>query len=139
MQNNNISPFSPNVFSPGQFSQHSQSGYQQYYQQPQPIVDFDELVGNDIIKIDGVQNAVESSGTTGEDPVILRTFDGDASTSLLDRTPPQYKSTGPINLVRSRKTSEGFFESDARLLRCLTCCKVSDYKPYFDITTDLVA
>jgi len=88
VQNNNISPFSPNVFSPGQFSQHSQSGYQQYYQQPQPIVDFDELVGNDIIKIDGVQNAVESSGTTGEDPVILRTFDGDASTSLLDRTPP---------------------------------------------------
>ena len=84
-----------------------------------------------------MQNAVESSGTTGEDQVVLRTFD-DASSSLLDRTPPQYKNTGPINLVRSRKTSKGFFESDARLLRCLVCCSVADYKPYFDVTTGLV-
>jgi len=100
-----------------------------------PVIDFNDFANNDLIKIDGTQNAIESSGS-GE-VVTLRTFD-DVSSSLLNKTPPQYKDAGPINLVRSRKTSEGFFESDAKCLKCLTCCQVSDYKPYFDVTTDLV-
>jgi hypothetical protein len=136
VQNNNLSPFSPNVFSPGQFSQNSHHGYSQQYQQPIPVIDFNDFASNDLIKIDGTTNAIESSGTSGE-AVVLRTFD-DASSSLLNRTPPQYRGAGPINLVRSRKTSEGFFESDAKCLKCLSCCQVSDYKPYFDVTTDLV-
>lgn len=126
----NVSPFSPNVFSPGQFSQ--LQGYQNQKSQD-AVSPFDDF-GNDMIKIDGTTHGIDSSGNTGED-IALRTFD-DASALIPPRQSP--KRAGPINLVRNRQTSQGFFKSESRLLACFSCCKVVDGQKYFDVTTELV-
>jgi hypothetical protein len=40
--------------------------------------------------------------------------------------------------VRGARKADGFFESDSRLVKCFSCCSVTDYQKYFDVTTDQV-
>ena len=44
----------------------------------------------------------------------------------------------PINLVRQRKSSGGFFSEDSKLLYCLSCIKIDSFQKYFDVTTEEV-
>jgi hypothetical protein len=89
----------------------------------------EDSAGAELIKIQDAQNLLSDSDKTGEDPVFLRTFD-DSSLLVIDRASVK---EGPINLVRSRKTSSGFFD-----FKFCTCVKISGYQQYFDVTTDLV-
>ena len=73
-----------------------------------------------------------STFVPGEDPIQLTNFD-DAQAFLVQPIQP---GSLPINLVRQRKSSQGFFSDDSKLIRCLTCIKVEDFQKYFDVTTE---